>query len=118
MVDYLVSDLIMETQRNIAAYRVDSIDAVRQQPRPLVSLSDEVMAEHQELKRFLRAKLYNHPKVKEVMDEARTTLKELFGAYLRIDPCFRPNTRHWLARAELKAASLRAHESSRTMWRG
>jgi dGTPase len=83
MVDHLVSDLIMQTHRNIAAAGVGSIDAVRQQPRPLVSLSDEVLAEHQELKRFLRAKLYNHPKVKDVMDEARTTLKELFGAYLR-----------------------------------
>jgi dGTPase len=83
MVDHLVSDLIMQTHRNIAAAGVGSIDAVRQQPHPLVSLSDEVLVEHQELKRFLRAKLYNHPKVKDVMDEARTTLKELFGAYLR-----------------------------------
>src|SRR3982751_4142491 len=78
MVDYLVSDLIMETQRKIAEVRVESIDSVRQQPHPLVSLSEEALAEHQELKRFLRAKLYNHSKVKDVMDEARTTLKELF----------------------------------------
>ena len=99
MVDYLVSDLIMETQRNIAACRVDSIDAVRQQPRPLVSLSDEVMAEHQELKRFLRAKLYNHPKVKDVMDEARTTLKELFGAYLRDSSLLPPEHQALAARA-------------------
>jgi dGTPase len=82
MVDYLVSDLIEQAARNIAEAKVDSIDAVRAQPRPLISLSEKVLEEHQELKRFLRAKLYNHPKVKEVMDEARQTLKALFEAYM------------------------------------
>src|SRR6185503_15071303 len=65
-----------------AAAKVDSIDAVRQCSGPLIALSDVVMEEHQELKRFLRTKLYNHAKVREVMDEARATLKELFEAYL------------------------------------
>ena len=100
MVDYLVSDLITQTQRNISDARVDSIDAVRHQPRPLVSLSEEVLVEHQELKRFLRAKLYNHPKVKDVMDEARTTLKELFGAYLRNSSLLPPEHQALADRAE------------------
>jgi dGTPase len=82
MVDYLVSDLIEQCGRNIEESKVDSIDAVRAHPRPLVSLSEKVFEEHQELKRFLRAKLYNHPKVKEVMDQARLTLKALFEAYM------------------------------------
>lgn len=85
MIDYLVSDLIEQATRNIREARVDSIAAVRAQPRPLISLSDEVIEEHLELKRFLRAKLYNHPKVKEVMDEARATLRMLFEAYMQ-DP--------------------------------
>ncbi len=89
MVDYLVSDLIEQAARNIADAKVDSIDAVRAQPRPLISLSENVLEEHQELKRFLRAKLYNHPKVKEVMDEARLTLKALFEAYME-DPARLP----------------------------
>jgi dGTPase len=85
MVDYLVSDVIMNAERRIKESRVDSIDAVRLQPQPLILLSDEVLEEHQELKRFLRTKLYNHPKVKVVMDEARATLKALFEGYLK-DP--------------------------------
>jgi len=85
MVDYLVSDLIVSSERNIATAQVDHIDAVRAQSRPLVVLSDEVLSEHQELKRFLRARLYNHPKVRQVMDEAIDTLKRLFEAYLQ-DP--------------------------------
>ncbi len=83
MIDYLVSDLIVQAGKNIAESKVDSIDAVRAQTRPLISLSDTALEEHQELKRFLRTRLYNHPKVKTVMDEARATLKALFDAYLK-----------------------------------
>src|SRR5690606_5837159 len=89
MIDYLVSDLVTTSARNITAAGVDSIDAVRRQPRPLVALSEGVLEEHQELKKFLRTRLYNHPKVVVVMDEARATLKELFEAYLQ-DPSLLP----------------------------
>src|SRR5690349_5327681 len=77
MVDHLVSDLILHSTRSIDEAKVDSIDAVRSRSKPLIALSEAVLVEHQELKHFLRTKLYNHPKVREVMDEARATLKEL-----------------------------------------
>jgi len=89
MVDYLVSDVITQSQQNIVASNVDSIDAVRARSHPLISLSEEVLAQHQELKRFLRTRLYNHPKVREVMDEAGATLKGLFEAYMK-DPARLP----------------------------
>lgn len=85
MVDHLVSDVITQSQNNIVESSVDSIQAVREYSRPLMSLSENVLSEHQELKRFLRTRLYNHPKVREVMDEASTTLKGLFDAYMK-DP--------------------------------
>jgi dGTPase len=100
MVDYLVSDVIVQSKKNIDDSGVDSIQAVRASPRPLISLSDGVLEEHQELKRFLRTKLYNHPKVREVMDEAGSTLKELFDAYMD-DPSRLPAEHQSLvARAE------------------
>ena len=96
MIDYLVSDLIVQSQQNIADAKVDSIQAVRAQSRPLISLSEEVLSHHQELKRFLRAKLYNHPKVREVMDEAGATLTGLFEAYMK-DPTRLPPEHQSLA---------------------
>ncbi|HEU5135382.1 MAG TPA: deoxyguanosinetriphosphate triphosphohydrolase, partial [Steroidobacteraceae bacterium] len=100
MIDYLVSDVIVQTKKNIVESGVESIQAVRARSQPLVSLSDAVLEEHQELKRFLRAKLYNHPKVREVMDEAGSTLKELFDAYMN-DPTRLPAEHQSLiARAE------------------
>ena len=103
MIDYLVSDLIDQSGRNIKESGVDSIDAVRAWPRPLISLGEAVIGEHQELKRFLRTKLYNHPKVKEVMDEARVTLRMLFEAYMN-DPSRLPAEHQSLvARAEAES---------------
>jgi dGTPase len=103
MVDYLVSDLIEQSGRNVIDAKVDSIDAVRAQSRPLISLSDAVLEEHQELKRFLRTKLYNHPKVRDVMDEASATLTMLFGAYMD-DPSHMPAEHQALvSRAEASA---------------
>ena len=99
MVDYLVSDLIEQAARNIQASQVDSIDAVRIQSKPLIALSDAAMDEHQELKRFLRTNLYNHPKVQDVMSEARATLKAMFEGCME-DPARLP--------AEHQALAMRA----------
>jgi dGTPase len=79
---------------------VDNIDAVRAQPKSLISLSDGVLVQHQELKRFLRAKLYNHPKVRDVMDEAGATLKILFEAYMKDHARMPPEHQALAARAE------------------
>ena len=102
MVDYLVSDLIVQSKKNIVESGADSIQAVRAQSRPLISLSDGVLDEHQELKRFLRTKLYNHPKVREVMDEAGSTLKDLFDAYMDDPTRLPPEHQSLVVRAESK----------------
>ena len=100
MVDYLVSDVIMQSQKNITESSVDSIEAVRAQSQPLISLSEDVLSQHQELKRFLRTKLYNHPKVREVMDEAGATLKGLFEAYMKEPSRLPPEHQTLVERAE------------------
>ena len=101
MVDFLVSDLIVQSSKNITEAGVDSIQAVRAQASPLITLSDGVLNEHQELKRFLRSRLYNHPKVREVMDEAGSTLKDLFDAYMDDPSRLPPEHQSLVARAEI-----------------
>jgi dGTPase len=72
MINFLAIDLIKTQPR--------SIDDVRSHSRPLVSLSEEVAAEHQELKRFLRERVYRHHKVLRMTSKARRVLRELFAA--------------------------------------
>ena len=100
MVDHLVTDVITQSQKNIVASSVDTIQAVRQYSRPLISLSEDVLSEHQELKRFLRTRLYNHPKVRDVMDEAGATLKGLFEAYMKDPSRLPPEHQILVERAE------------------
>ena len=100
MVDYLVSDVITQSQKNIVESSVDTIQAVRAHSRQLISLSENVLSEHQELKRFLRTKLYNHPSVREVMDEAGATLKGLFEAYMKEPSRLPPEHQSLFERAE------------------
>jgi dGTPase len=102
MVDFLVSDVILQTQANIAESKVDSIQAVRAFSKPLVTLSNDALEQHQELKRFLRTKLYNHPKVRDVMDEAGATLTGLFEAYMKDPTRLPPEHQSLFTRAESK----------------
>ena len=85
MINYVVTDLITETQRRIDAAGPESIDDVRAQPGPLVSFSDEASAKHQALKRFLNQSLYRHEKVLSMTSQARRMVEELFAAYMN-DP--------------------------------
>ena len=81
--------------------RVDSIEAVRAHSQPLdLAQRRRTFDEHQELKRFLRTKLYNHPKVREVMDEAGATLKALFEAYMKEPSRLPPEHQTLVERAE------------------
>ena len=100
MIDHLVSDVITQSQKNIVESSVDSIQAVRAHSRQLISLSENVLSEHQELKRFLRTKLYNHPSVREVMVEAGATLKGLFEAYMKEPSRLPPEHQSLFERAE------------------
>ncbi|MBT8084990.1 MAG: deoxyguanosinetriphosphate triphosphohydrolase [Woeseia sp.] len=85
MIDRVVSDLIRTTQDNIESVNPASIDAVREHSRPLVELSDTVLAEHQSLKRFLFKNMYQHHKVLDMTVRAQRMLEKLFEQYMR-DP--------------------------------
>ena len=60
MIDKVVTDLIENTQRNVAAAKPRSIDEVRQAGKAMVLLSDEIYEQHLALKRFLNKHLYSH----------------------------------------------------------
>ena len=82
LIDREVEDVISTSSARIAAAGVKSVGDVRQQPRPLISYSDELLADNRELRRFLYANLYYHPRVKEVNQRACGRLADVFNAYL------------------------------------
>jgi len=89
MINYLVVDLIENTQNRIKESGVDSVEAVRQAGESLVTYSDTVREESLELKRFLRNQLYNHYRVRRMSQKSVRMLKEMFHAFLQ-DPQLLP----------------------------
>ncbi len=82
MIGRVVDDLIVTSRERIAAAAPDSIDAVRRQPQPLIGFSEAIVAEHLELKRFLREHVYRHYKVQRMTTKARRVVRELFSIFM------------------------------------
>jgi dGTPase len=89
MINYLVVDLIENSQRRIKDSGVATIDEVRLAGTSLIAYSDEVREESLDLKRFLRKQLYNHFRVRRMSQKSVRMLKEMFQAFLE-DPLLLP----------------------------
>lgn len=89
MINELVLDVIAQTQRHIAEWAPDSVDAVRAAP-PLVAFSEAVAAQALQLKQFLFEKLYRHCRVLRMTAKAARLIRELFEAFVA-DPRLLPD---------------------------
>ena len=83
MINYIVVDFIRATQAQLERVQPRSIDDVRSQAQPLAMLSEEVRAEHLELKSYLSEHVYRHYKVLRMTSKARRTLQQLFEAFFK-----------------------------------
>jgi dGTPase len=88
MIDTLVTDLVQQTEKNIRTHKPGDLDEVRHAP-PLVAFSGAIQREQQDLKRFLRAHLYQHYRVARMSAKSRRVISELFQAFLS-DPRLLP----------------------------
>jgi dGTPase len=82
MIGTVVTDLIEETARRIEAAAPTSIGAVRELPKPLVSMSEGVYAQHASLKRFLHKHLYSHEQKLAMTQKVQGIVEVLFNSYM------------------------------------
>lgn len=85
----MVNDLVAETRRRIVESGVGDVADVRAAGRALVGFSDAMRVEERDLKRFMYANLYHHPRQLAAADAAHGIVKGLFAAY-RADPALLP----------------------------
>jgi dGTPase len=78
----VVVDLIRTTQARVADASPSSIEDIRRRAKPLAGMSDDVRAEHLELKKFLNERVYRHYKVLRMTAKARRVVTALFEAFL------------------------------------
>lgn len=80
MINTLVSDLIKQSTANIKNARLDNLQTVSVAPY-LINFSEKIKEEQQELKKFLRNKLYQHFQVARMSNKAQHTVKMLFNVF-------------------------------------
>ncbi len=85
----MVNDLVAETRIRIAESGVSDVADVRAAGRALVGFSDAMRIEERDLKRFMYANLYHHPRQLAAADAAHGIVKGLFAAY-HADPAQLP----------------------------
>ncbi|MBE2990655.1 deoxyguanosinetriphosphate triphosphohydrolase [Sphingomonas sp. CFBP 13603] len=85
----MVNDLIAETRQRIAASGVTSVDDVRAAGQCLVGFSPDMREAERDLKRFMYANLYHHPRQLAAADAAHGIVSGLFAVY-RDDPMTMP----------------------------
>lgn len=82
MIDRLVTDLLRTSEARIAEAAPRHIDDVRALSEPLIGFSDYFIAAQRDLKDFLHANLYRHPRVRAMTETARETITALFEAFM------------------------------------
>lgn len=97
MIDAMVTDLTANIDRELAAARIDSVEAVRRSGRALAAFSPEIGEQVAELKRIMRDRLYRHYRVIRMTEKAGRALARLFETYMA-EPRQMPE--HVLARVE------------------
>jgi dGTPase len=90
MINGIVVDIIQSSAAVLEQLNPSDIEGVRMQAGPLVQMSEAVRAEHLELKRFLRDRLYHHYRVQRMTRKARQVVTDLFHAFMD-DPLLLPD---------------------------
>lgn len=89
MINHLVTDLIDSSAARLRETGVASIQEVRVQRMFLIGFSEQTGRLNQELKSFLRERLYRNYKVQRMTSKARRVVRELFDAFFA-DPALMP----------------------------
>ena len=102
----LVDDLVRASRARLELAALDSPQAVRAAPQPLIGYSAELAEENRLLKRFLREQLYQHQQVYRVMQKAKRLLRELFEAFMADARLLPPQEYRQAQRAEAADGEL------------
>jgi len=85
MINTLVVDMVETTSTGLEKLAPATIDDIRRASGDIARFSDAMLAQHLELKRFLRVNLYNHYRVRRMTNKAQHVIQDMFTAFME-DP--------------------------------
>jgi len=101
-----VEDVIDESQARLAEAAPKSAEDIRRAAGPMVAFSLAMAKAEREVKAFLFANMYRHPKIVAARDQACAAIEWLFPAFLESPGLMPPE---WAAQASASAMEARAH---------
>ena len=78
----MIEDVIGESLARLRALKPASADGIRAAGAPVIAFSDEAAAADRAIKSVLLTRVYRHPRVMGVMEDAERVVHRLFDRYL------------------------------------
>ncbi len=82
LIDHLVRDLVAETESRLATLAPRAAEDIRHATRPVVSLSEKMLANDKVLRKFLTERLYRDYRVNRMTSKARRIVHDLFTHFM------------------------------------
>jgi len=82
MIDVMVTDLIIESQRRLAALAPQSADDIRHARAPVIAFSGAMQQNMGVLREFLMERMYRHYSVNRMTSKARQIVRDLFDKFM------------------------------------
>ncbi|WP_411267525.1 deoxyguanosinetriphosphate triphosphohydrolase [Asticcacaulis sp. 201] len=82
MIGVMMTDVLAETARRLAADGIETAEDVRVAKRPMVSFSKGVYDDLSRLRGFLFDRMYKHYKLNRTRSHAKRTLQEMFSLFM------------------------------------
>jgi dGTPase len=93
LISYLIGAVISEARKRLDAARPKSVDDVRSHGAALIAFAPEVTQAEAGIKSFLTQRMYRHPRVMAVMNDAEQILSDLFVRYQEMPEVLPPEWR-------------------------
>ena len=78
IINEMVKDLILTTQKNIKKYKIKKLEDIYKSKYPLVDFSNEMKIFDKKIKSFLRRKMYYHKNVINNTNQGKKIIRKLF----------------------------------------
>jgi len=89
LVNTTATDLLEETSRRLDLQQITDLASLRRSGEPVCRYGDDLVAQVSQLKTFLHERLYRHPKLRKLSEQARSTVFTLYEK-LTTEPSLMP----------------------------
>lgn len=84
LISRMTEDVIAHSKGLMAARCPVSVDDIRRGDGPVVAFSPVMAEADRAIKAFLFPRMYRHPRIARIMDDAQTVVSDLFAHYMRV----------------------------------